>query len=64
MKPHQSMALAELRTLGRRLDAAAKQGADATVLDPLLTDMRHLHERITDHLAAELGLPLRWSYAG
>ncbi|MDH6117247.1 hypothetical protein ABH930_001768 [Kitasatospora sp. GAS204A] len=59
MKPYQTRALAELRVLGRRLDAAAKQGADASALDPLLADMRHLHVGIADHLAAELGLPLR-----
>ncbi|MEY9946519.1 hypothetical protein [Kitasatospora sp. GAS1066B] len=57
MTPYQTTALAELEALGRQLDAAAKQGSDATVLDPLLADMRHLHQGITDHLADGLGPP-------
>ncbi|GAB2697546.1 hypothetical protein [Kitasatospora kifunensis] len=57
MTPYQTAALAELRALGRQVDAAALQGASVAVLDPLLADMRQLHDGITGHLADALGPP-------
>ncbi|WP_280688437.1 hypothetical protein [Kitasatospora sp. GAS204B] len=51
--------LDELHGLGRLLQAAAVDGAAVDVLDPLLADMRQVHEGIVDHLAAELSLPRR-----